>query len=694
MTSIPDDTVLQLTYLVDPANPSTSATATCTDTCPLGHNSSIPYEDFIFPNGTTLTGFQITITGWYGAGGGFHLIQLLSPGSFAYAVGNQVGSACTSGLGATQAGAETTTSGTWAVDTVPVTSTPGATEKVLVSVVPVGTPSSSSPSVTWSPFISAGGLYDIYLYTPGCLRQGNCAARTSVDLSVQTGGGAPNTTTVSEKNQQDEATLIYSGALQPSSAGATTITLRLSANPSAVSGANYNLIADKVQLIAHSTNGSSSSAFGLGQGVYEYVLSGTGAFGDSSVSPTTVNASSSTNAGNATGFDSLGFGLAQNSTVKSIIPLTINSSPAVAVGGVFSYSGNLTSTSSNIIVYAGSNHLAIPNGGLNGPVNALADSNGYLYAGGAFTQTSDGSVTGLSGVARWKYSDSSAKWEPVPGVANTPIDAFGLLQSGNSTDVLLAGAATLATVSSASNAVDSTPAMVAGSILAVATTSNGTAYVAGPVQALAEYGAPGFATVQQTSDGSLQAFAPNFTLSAGVIPDATGRSRSLAALSHSHERSMVRNLADIVLPRFATFGNSVQPVLPRTHQARAPIPQNLISSTFSTANPRVVDTAFWTNGSSDIVFLAGQFTTSSGVRNIAAYNTSSNTTNVVANNDLIGSVNVAQVIDDQLWLGGNFSNGQRQGLVTLNLSTNAWAGDIPPLAGALKARITHYSILH
>ena len=52
---------------------------TCT-TCPLLSDSSVPYQDFLFPDSATLTGVQITLLEWNGASSGLHLLQLLSDG--------------------------------------------------------------------------------------------------------------------------------------------------------------------------------------------------------------------------------------------------------------------------------------------------------------------------------------------------------------------------------------------------------------------------------------------------------------------------------------------------------------------------------------------------------------------------------------------------------------------------------------
>lgn len=75
--SVPDNTVMTLSY----RNPSTGATETCSDSCPLSLDSSIPFQDFLFADGgRELTGFQLTLLKWREEGPGLHLIELLSDG--------------------------------------------------------------------------------------------------------------------------------------------------------------------------------------------------------------------------------------------------------------------------------------------------------------------------------------------------------------------------------------------------------------------------------------------------------------------------------------------------------------------------------------------------------------------------------------------------------------------------------------
>lgn len=72
---------------------------------------------------------------------------------------------------------------------------------------------------------------------------------------------------------------------------------------------------------------------------------------------------------------------------------------------------------------------ALPNTGLSGLVDpsvyALAVNGSQLYVGGAFTQTADGSITNLHGIARLDTGTDPAAWYPLPNDGlNDEVDAM------------------------------------------------------------------------------------------------------------------------------------------------------------------------------------------------------------------------------------------------------------------------------
>jgi N-acetylneuraminic acid mutarotase len=80
------------------------------------------------------------------------------------------------------------------------------------------------------------------------------------------------------------------------------------------------------------------------------------------------------------------------------------------VGGFFSQTGDGSLGLNHIARYDTADHdwHALPNQGLNGLVSALAASGSDLYVGGGFTQTGDGSLTGLGHIAR--YDTTAGTW--------------------------------------------------------------------------------------------------------------------------------------------------------------------------------------------------------------------------------------------------------------------------------------------
>ena len=76
-TSTPDNTLLSLTY----TDPSTGRNETCTNSCPLSTDPDLGVQDFIFTNGAReMTGYNMDISAWIGAGAGLSSVQLLSDG--------------------------------------------------------------------------------------------------------------------------------------------------------------------------------------------------------------------------------------------------------------------------------------------------------------------------------------------------------------------------------------------------------------------------------------------------------------------------------------------------------------------------------------------------------------------------------------------------------------------------------------
>ncbi|KAJ3498538.1 hypothetical protein NMY22_g19593 [Coprinellus aureogranulatus] len=247
VTTIPDNGVQSLQYV----DPTTGENRTCSSNCPLSTDSSVPFQDFLFSGPQAITGVQIKLNGFTGASAGLHYLQLLSSGAFASSVEENNGRSCFA-----PNPSNSTRTGSWNVK-VANTQIAGTVQTVLTSTVDVGTPSSSGPSFTWVPYVSAAGNYDINLLVPGCTNFQDCARRTSVKVVVFPGEGLPpNVMTISQRNTEDATALIYSGPILPSSPDfVTTVTMTLADDPEGSGqGGRYDIVADRVQLVLRSAN--------------------------------------------------------------------------------------------------------------------------------------------------------------------------------------------------------------------------------------------------------------------------------------------------------------------------------------------------------------------------------------------------------------------------------------------------------
>lgn len=709
VVSIPDDQVLELTFASDPSDPSdpSSALETCSDNCVLAHNSSVPYQDFLFPEGTSLTGIQLNIFGWYGAGGGLHLLQLLSDGAYAYAAESNNNSPCSSGLGAsTESTVET--SGNWTTASV-TTSIPGTTQDVLVAEVAGGSSAATgdAPSLTWQPYVAQSGQYAVYFVTPGCTAQGTCARRTSVVVTATPGGGAAaSETVVDQTNGDDVSTLVYNGTLNAGSE-ALSVTMTLAQGGAPNAGTTYELVANYVNLVASSTNGSASAVLERGYGVLEYPLVDTGAFGDAVPTAQAAGVNASATLTNATGFDALSFRLSQGAQVHAVVSAGSGSDTYAFVGGNFTYtSADGTTESRNVVAHRSDAVVVAPNGGLDGVVRTLVELDGVLYAAGAFAATVDGEVKGLGGVARWNYTDDAASWQAlgnnVPSVGGSiaqlgfanPVSSSSSKNGSTGGGVVAVGGggSGLAFFEPASSAWNATAAgLFLGNLTAVGsaasrTATNATMYLAGNVVAAIKDAAPGGAILSEGKKGAprMTSFSFGFNSSASSSASASSTSSGArvkrGATSADDAPLQRRSFSRVLLePRAPQASSSVNLTLPSPIQAVAASS----GAGTSRAADQVLAGAFWKNGSSTLMLLGGAFTASSGVENLGAYDSQTETLEALPGLEVDGAVTALRVTDDTLWVGGNFSTlSGRQGLTTYDLTNQASDDSQPPLTGA------------
>lgn len=686
VTTIPDNAVRELQYI----DPSTGKNQTCTNPCPLLTDSSIPYQDFLFTDSSLdITGFQLTLSEWQGAGPGLHILQLLSSGAFASSITSNNAESCFA-----PSASNATFTGSWAQKNA-VTTIPGTVQEVLVSEVDVGTSSTQGPTFTWMPYVSASGEYDVSLLIPGCTNFQDCPLRTSVKVTVFPGGGlSPTIQTVSQQNTADESFTVYSGPVVPTSGSfSMTVTMALADQPAGQGqGGKYELVADRVQLVLKSanvtgvtttTNSSSTNGTATGEatafGFLEWPLSG-GA---------TVSTGSALPNSSLTSLDNVGFDLFSalgSSSVltsqDSVSSVAQEASGTLYLGGHFNLSSGSASGSSNVVSFKNGQLAALPNSGLNGAVSSMLLHDSKLFVGGSFTDTSSSSAPGkLNNVAA--YDTQENEWVALQAgldgfVASLAIDESGLLLvAGNFSNVIDGDSAGgFAAWNTTSKAWVNPGGFLVGKMSFVGngtTPTKGEAQgqiVAGNVDASLKFGASGFVMLQNAennNNGTPQVTPLNIQLQNPVSENGTNvlTTRSKRH-SHTHSTSAIAWIPRIT----ALFKRQSAP-----SATLAPLPTVAPST-----SPAVLAGGFWTNTTSsrEVIILGGNFSfaTSSGEesQNLAVYDPELATVTDLPGSPLNGTIQTILVSDDELYVGGTFtvSGTSFNGFAMYNLARGQW----------------------
>ncbi|KAI0305506.1 cortical protein marker for cell polarity-domain-containing protein [Multifurca ochricompacta] len=639
VTSIPDNAVQQL-HFVDLA---TGQNRTCTTNCPLSTDSAVLYQDFTFDNAVSLTGVQVTLSEWKGAGPGLHMFQLLSSGAFASAISSQNGISCFAPVPS-----NTSFTGTW-TELDANTNIPATTQSILVSAVDVGTSPANGPSFTWMPYVSASGQYNVNILVPGCTDFQDCALRTSVKVTVFPGGGqAPR------------------GPVVPSSPDfVTTITMTLADNP-AGKGQNgkYRLLADRVQLILTSANATSVVANGNGTtgngkaafGFMEWPLSLSSGANTATGLPNTTETFLDTVGFSL--FSSLGGNAAISALSESVVAAVAHHpSGAIFVGGTFSLS---TPAASNIAVFKYGSLTALAGGGLNGPVTSLTLDGNTLYVGGSFTDTLTNSTQGrISGVA--SYDVENDQWSPLLAGVNGPVKSLDI----DNGQLAVAGNFTaLRSVSSGSSGRQSPGlglwnisrgAWVNGGGFLVGSLTfvgNGTApakdkqqsqIIAGNIESSLRFGASGFVLLKNGNDGQADVTPLSVQLDDNTV--------STPAATTKRRRTNHRRAASAWITRHMKFPRLLTR---QSSTSLSPLPP------FPPAPaPAVLAGTFWTNttNSEQVAIIGGNFTFTDGnseSAGVAIYNPSTGTLSALQGQAINGTVRALLVQDTLLFIGGEF----------------------------------------
>ena len=605
-----------------------------------------------------LTGFELTLSEWTGASPGLHILQLLSSGAFVSAVAAQNNISCFA-----PNPSNVTLVGEWTEKEV-TTDIAGTIQDVLTASVDVGTSASNGPSITWMPYVSASGNYDINLLIPGCTEFQDCDSRTSVKVTVFPGGNLdPQVTIVSQQVQQDTSQLIYSGPVFPTTSNfVATVTMGLADQPAGQgSNGKFELVADRVELKllsaitnSNGTNGTTittnSTNARQGFGFFEWPFSETSSANAATTLPNTTQ----------TGLDEVGFQLfnavgnnAASTTSDVIVTVAHHPSGAIFLGGNFTFTSG-----SNIVAFKNGALTGLSGGGLNGPVTSLVVDGDTLFVGGAFTDTKS-STTGGKARGVVAYDVNGDSWSALQAGLNGAVTSLNLgndaLQvTGNFTSILPAsgsGAGVSAGGLAVWNPNNSTWSNPGGFLVgSMSFIGNSTApgkgeqqsqILAGSVQASLQFGATGFVMLQNGDGGepSVSTLAIQLEDGAGTTSNTTSTKRRRSVTSAS---SWLSNLD--IRSLFSRATVSVEPL-----PADPPI-----------TAPSVLAGVFWTNTSDgqDNVILGGNFTFSQGSSEssgVAIYDLETGEINALTGNPINGTVRTLLVAGDELYIGGEFT---------------------------------------
>jgi hypothetical protein len=700
VTSIPDNAIQPLTYV----DPTTGQNQSCTNNCPLSTDSSILYQDFLFTNALSLTGVQINLFGWVGAGPGLHLLQLLSSGAFASAVSNDNIQSCFAPVSS-----RTSFTGNW-TEEVANTDIAGTIQSTLTATVDVGTPASQAPSFTWIPYVSASGLYTVNLLVPGCTDFQDCDLRTTVQVTVFPGQGLnPWVSTVSQQNTQDAVILVYSGPIIPTSPDfVTTVEMTLADNPAGNGqGGQYKMVADRVQMILTSVNSTSSGGPGVngtgGQGgqnafgFFEWPLSLSSA---TSVPDATEPMPNSTE----TALDAIGISLFNAAGGSSITASSTTAVAAVAhhpsgviyLGGNFTLSSGTASGTANIVAFKNGALTALPGNGLNGPVTSLVLDGDNLFVGGSFADTYSPSLQGqLRGIALYDVKQNN--WVALQAGVNGAVTSLGFSNgqvqaAGNFTTLLDSptstsgrDAAGLATWNITSGQWVNSGGYVAGSLTFVGNASapsrgeQQSQFVAGNVLSWHKYGASGMVMLQNGGVDGPQVNPLGIPLdNTSVAPSAVNAKRRR---SHFHRgpKAWIPGIFS------RQTGGQLVP-LPASPPALA---------------PSVIAGAFWTNISTshELVIIGGNFSFSlpgaSESNAIGLYDLQSAMLTPLQGTQINGTVRSLLVQGNTLYVGGEFTlpGSSMNGFAIYDLSMQEWnLSSIQALEGSSGSTVVVRSI--
>ncbi|KAH7162863.1 cortical protein marker for cell polarity-domain-containing protein [Dactylonectria estremocensis] len=357
--AFPINGIMNLTY----TDPDTGKNQTCTSECPL--NDVGEYQDFHFINQVGMNQFRIAISDWYGSGGGLAGIELFQDGIFAYAVTDFNEPAC----GDIEFPSSATATGPWSESPSLESSSQYLTAELTGNF-------SKSASVVFFPNIKESGNYSVNMYTPGCQQDGSCLTRGRVNVTgvMQSTDSSDFTTTLFQTNNFDKYDQIYFGYIEASSDSfKSAITL----------SATDDQDVDTLTIVAQRVGFTLIDSTGGLNGLFDF-----------NPDDAVVNTSSIQNST----INKLGASFDGASGVTSLV----TDGETTYVGGNFTSDDH-----DNILAIIKAEDVKTLDGGLNGKVLSMYLNDTKLFVGGDFSNTENGSVTGMDNVAVYDTKEDS-----------------------------------------------------------------------------------------------------------------------------------------------------------------------------------------------------------------------------------------------------------------------------------------------
>ena len=637
-TAFPINGIMNMTYY----DPASKTNVTCDATCALPRDAATPYTDYHFINVIGMDAFQLDVSEWYGPGAGLDGIELFQDDIYAYAVDALNEPDC---IANASLRSRATTTGPW---TVTPSGSSGA--QYLTAKLESAGVTSASASVTFLADVKQAGNYTVTLFTPGCSQDDSCGRRGIANVTgVFSQGGRTVTAQIYQNNDFDKYDEIYHGPVDEASA---EFRPRVSLAPKDDQNDPISLVALRVRY--EMLGNSSASGEGL-NGLFEFDPNA--AVVDTEFSKSKVNSAGTT--------------LDEGASVSSL----------AVIGPTTYVAGNFTNgTFANIFAMTDGDSTSLPNGGLNDAVTTMLAYDDLLFVGGNFTDTAQGSTTGLSNVAI--YSPSDKKWQALGGGVNGDVAAI--------VPILL----------NTSGTVQETCISINGNFTEVLPFGDTKRY---PAQGIAIWVPSGngwahdLNVTTQAVNGQLTAsvnVTDVGTLYAGSLSAAGMAFSGAAALSAQDGMPALNSIGLQIQPAAQGLGGSNQTSAARRHARRDVTPANATTSSGQNVTGVTSGLFVATNGQ-NLTVLAGHFTATGSdgadVGNIAIVNNTDSQSQVVRG--LADGVDASSTFmalsrnGNNLYAGGavtgTIRNSPVNGIVVWDLATSDWATQqLPPLSGA------------